>query len=393
VRILVIAPRWPHPALRGDQLRVAGLTGALAAHAEVRTLAFRGPADGEAPTQGVQRSLAGTFAANLRRPDPRIPGQVRMFLDRGMDRAVGGALAGWRPDVVHVTLSRMAPYLPPPGPWHRHLDLVDALSANLRRRAEASGPGVRQALAAEGRLLERYEARAVLAADSASLVADADRRAAPGLEACAVVPNGIALEDFPFREPGADPPVLVFFGNLGYFPNVEAARFVATEVLPRVRRQVPRARLLLVGARPAAGVRRLAGLEGVEVRGPVPRMADALHEGAVAVLPMFTGTGMKNKVLEAMAAGTPVVANALGIAGIAGARAGEHHLEAEGAAALAAAVVGLLCSPDERGRLAHAGRSLVRDAFSWEARAEQLLRIYGAGACRGHRDDGSSRCR
>jgi glycosyltransferase involved in cell wall biosynthesis len=378
MRILVVAPRWPFPVSRGDQLRVAGLVNALRMHAEVKVLAFRATdtGTGSGTDEGIPRTVARTAAANLRRPDPRIPGQVRMFLDGSMDRAVARELAGWRPDVVHVTLSRMAPYLPRAGPWHRHLDLVDSLSANVRRRALASGPAVRAALMIEARLLERYEARAVAAADSASLVAEADRTAAEGLERCAVVPNGIDLEAFPFRSPAARQPVLLFFGNLGYFPNVEAARFVAVEVLPRVRAHVPAARLVLAGARPAAPVRRLSAISGVEIRGDVPDMASVLHEAAVSVLPMFTGTGMKNKVLEAMSSGTPVVSNRLGIQGIEGARNGRDHLRVEGADELANVTARLLLHPHDRERLAVAGRDLVEKAFTWSARARDLLELY-----------------
>ncbi|HEX2085077.1 MAG TPA: glycosyltransferase family 4 protein [Solirubrobacteraceae bacterium] len=379
MRILFLAPRYPHPALRGDQRRAIELLRALAAVADVRLLTFGdGPPlpFGGLEVEKVRRGAASTALANGARPDPRLPGQVRMYLDRRMHRRVRRHLDEWAPDVVHANLLRMAPYLPPRGGPHRHLDLVDALSANLARRAAASGPAQRLPFAVEAALLERYERRAVAAADTSTLVAEADRRAHPGLARCAVVPNGVDLEANAFRSPEDRPPVLVFFGNLGYFPNVEPARYVAEEVLPLVRREIPAVTLQLVGARPAAGIRRLAGLPGVELVGPVERMPDAVHGAAVAVLPMFSGTGMKNKVVEAMACGTPVVANATGMEGIEGALPGADHLRGENALEMAEACVRLLRAPDERVRLAAAGRALVEERYSWAARAAQLMALY-----------------
>jgi glycosyltransferase involved in cell wall biosynthesis len=223
--------------------------------------------------------------------------------------------------------------------------------------------------------MRAFEAGAARRADTCSLVSGADR-AAPGLERAAVIPLGVDLERLPFREPAERPPELLFFGNLGYFHNVEPARYVAREVLPRVREAVPDATLRIVGARPGPAVRRLAALDRVEVVGAVPEMAPELHRAAVAVLPMFTGSGLKTKVLEAFCAGTPVVTNALGILGLEGADAGRHYLAAESPDEAAAACLRLLENAPERVRLAGEASRLVRERYTWEAAVEALRRLY-----------------
>lgn len=328
---------------------------------------------------GVRRRPSALLAGNLRVPDPRLPLQTRLCLSTAMLRAVAVEIRRDPPDVVHVTLARMAPYLPPPGAWHRHLDLVDALSLNMATRARGSRGAARLAFAAEARLMRRYEAACVADVESASLVSEADRRQAPGLQAAAVVPNGVDVERFPYVAPRDRPTTLMFFGNLGYFHNVEPARHVAQEVLPRVLRRVPGATLRLVGARPAAAVLRLGAIDGVEVVGAVADMATELHRAAVAIIPMFTGSGMKNKVLEAFSAGTPVVTNEVGIEGVQGARAGAHHLQGETADALADRCVELLLDARRRVELAEAGRALVERDFTWSAQAQRLLRLYAGG--------------
>jgi polysaccharide biosynthesis protein PslH len=198
----------------------------------------------------------------------------------------------------------------------------------------------------------------------------------PGLERAAVIPNGVDVDAFPFAPARDRPPLLVFFGNLGYFHNVEPARFLAERVLPLVRERVPEARLRLVGARPAAAVQRLAELEGVELAADVPDMAAELDRAAVAVLPSFSGSGIKNKILEAFCAGLPVVSNRLGVGGVEGALAGEHYLAAEGEAELAAAVTRVLGDADLSGRLAATAHELILARYTWERQAERLLALY-----------------
>ena len=193
-----------------------------------------------------------------------------------------------------------------------------------------------------------------------------------------MIPNGVDPDAFPYREPDASrPPTVIFFGNLGYFHNVRPATFLAGGVMSRVRSGHPGAMLRLAGARPAAAVRRLIGTDGVEVVADPDEMAPLLHSAAVAAIPMFSGSGMKNKVLEAFSAGTPVVANATAIDGIEGAVAGEHFLLAEGEEETAAAIVALLDDPGERIRLARAARAVVTDLYSWERQAERMLGAYG----------------
>jgi glycosyltransferase involved in cell wall biosynthesis len=384
-RVVLLAPRYPHPAHRGDQRRVLHLVTGLADRLDVTLLAFgAGP---PLPGSGarvrvvtVARGLVPAAMANARARDARLPGQVRLYLDQRMWLAVRREVARRPAPVLHATLARMAPYLAVPGAAHRHIDLVDPLGANMADRAASAPPVARAALALEAHLLRRYEAAVAAAADSASLVSADDLRRAPYLAGAAVVPNGVDTAGFPFVDPADRPQALIFFGNLGYFPNEAAAAFVAREVLPLIRARRPSVRLRLVGDRPSATVRRLARLDGVDVVGAVTRMSAELHRAAVALVPMTTGTGMKNKLLEAFSAGTPVVTNGRGALGADGARPGRHLLLAESPPDLAEASLRLIGDPAERSRLATAARALVEHAYDWDRQVDALLALYGASA-------------
>ncbi|MHB1570260.1 MAG: glycosyltransferase family 4 protein [Solirubrobacteraceae bacterium] len=382
-RVLVLCPRYPFPATRGDQRRVLNFVRGLSELCRVRLLTFgEGP---PLPVEGVStvtvaRSPAATVSENLRTRDPRLPLQVRLYLDAAMRRAVAAEMQRFRPHVVHATLSRMAPYLPAAGPVHRHLDLVDPASVNMRSRARSMSGPARLPFALEARLAASYEARAAARADTVSLVSEVDRGLVPQLGRAAVIPIGVEESSFPFRAPIDRPPTLIFFGNLGYFHNLEPARFAACEVLPRLRRDLPDASLALVGARPAPAVVRLGEREGVTVVGPVNRMVEHLHRAAVALLPIFSGSGMQNKILEAFSAGTPVVTTPAAIAPVAGARPGEHCLVAQTPAEMADACRRLVQDSELAGRLAGEARALVQERYGIEGQARALLDLYGRAA-------------
>ena len=381
MKVLLLAPRYPYPPERGDQRRALHLAEELAKRVEVTLVCF-GNAQAKRTVGGarlvtVARSRLGTVWANVCRPSPSLPLQTRLYLDQAMVATVARELDRGGYDAVHAITARMAPYLPNAARGvHRHFDLIDALSINMATRAAAEHGPKRALFQVESALLRRYEAAVVAAADSSSLVAAADQQAAPGLERAVVIPMGVDLHRFPFAAPIDRPPTLLFFGNLGYFHNVEPARFLAHEVIPLVRRELPDARLRIAGARPAKAVLALAGLPGVDVAGPVDDMAAEMHEAAVAVLPIFTGSGIKMKVLESFTAGTPVVSNALGVEGVAGAEAGRHYLAAESAADLAAACVSLLRDQERAKTLAATARALIEARYTWAAQIERLLALY-----------------
>ena len=378
-RILFLCPRYPYPPLRGDQVRSYNLIRALSGRAELSVLCFgAGPQlpDAAVEVRSVAPRPAGRALANLRHPRVDLPGQVRLYLDRGMERALGEELDRLGPDVVHLTLARMGAYMPAAGSAHRHMDLTDSLSMNMATRAARAPRYARLPLSLEARAMRRYEAGLVAKADSSSVVSAADR-AVPGLGGAVVVPNGVDLDAFPFVEPGGRRPRALFFGNLGYFHNVEPATYLAQRVAPLLRAGNPQAELRIVGARPTRAVRQLAELSGVSVAADVVEMAAELHGASVSILPSFSGSGIKNKVLESFCAGLPVIANRLGVQGVEGAEAGVHYVAAETAAAMAEAALWLFEDSGARVRLARAAAELIEARYTWAAQADRLAGLYG----------------
>jgi len=384
MRILFVTSRFPHPPRRGDQARAFHQIRLLSQRHAITLLSFREGASPESiravaalcdevqvvdlpPWRKALNVAWGVVTAQ--------PIQVALYESPTMRRLVGERIRSH--DVAHVQMVRMAPYIQAGAPVV--LDLIDALSVNMERRAGRDRSPLGIAARIEAHLLRRYERYACRRVQRSAVVSGADREALgtiPGLE---VNPQGVDLDAFPFVEGPREPDAVVFTGNLGYFVNADAVVFLARRVWPRIRAARPGASLYIVGDRPAARVRRLAGLPGVRVTGPVESMHPHLARARVAMAPTRTGSGMQTKVLEAMATGTPVVATSLAATGLE-ARNGEHLLLAESAEDLAAAVVRLLGDEALCRRLAANARRLVETRYTWERSVEGLERLYEAVA-------------
>lgn len=388
MRVLFLTSRFPYPPLRGDQVRAYHQIRILARRHEITlvTVARR------LPTSEARRRLeslchrvvvqpltawqAARGLARLLGGDAR-PIQTLLYLQAGAAR-VAELLAGQRFDVIHAQLVRTADWVPAAERVPLVVDLVDTLSASYLGQAAVAPRWWRPALALEAERLRRYEAGVLGSPAGCVVVSEAERRALGPLGHRAIVnPNGVQLEVFPFRPGQGLGRRIVFVGNLGYGPNADAIRWFVRAVFPRVRSRTPDAELHIVGPRASRAIRRLGAMPGVIVRGVVPDVHAALIGARVAVAPLRSGAGIQNKVLEAMAAGTPVVATGRAVRGIA-VRAGEHCLVADTALEMAEAVHTVLTRPDRGLRLATAGRALVSEQYAWERSVAALEGVYAA---------------
>lgn len=225
-------------------------------------------------------------------------------------------------------------------------------------------------------MARRFERFMFTPYDRTVVIAEADRAMLLELQPALnvdVIPNGIDLARFQPRNAERDPFTLLFVGNYAYAPNQGAARLLVDEVLPRIRQVIPQARLKLVGVNPPDWLRDRAS-EHIEISGSVPDVAPYLAQATIFVCPLRIGAGLKNKALEALAMGIPLVATPLSVDGIA-VRDGESAIIAP-VAAIADRSLAVLQDAELRGRLSRNGRALVEAEYSWARTASSYERLY-----------------
>jgi glycosyltransferase involved in cell wall biosynthesis len=191
-----------------------------------------------------------------------------------------------------------------------------------------------------------------------------------------VLPNGVDLDYFR-PEPAIirDPATLVLTGKMSYHANVAMARYFVTEVMPLVWAGRPDARVLIVGKDPDRQVRALARKPAVTVTGTVPDLRPYLRQATIAVAPIIYGAGIQNKVLEAMACATPVVATPLAVRALS-AMPGRGLAVGHNTAELAGAILRLLDEPEQRAAMGAAARAYVEVNHNWATGTESLNNLY-----------------
>ncbi|GAB1543574.1 glycosyltransferase [Scytonema sp. NUACC21] len=230
-------------------------------------------------------------------------------------------------------------------------------------------------------LLRRYEQRYCSKFSAIVVTTEEDRVQMQEFNSkseIAVIPNGVDLDSFPNRtiDPGGYR--LIFIGAMDNLANIDAVCFFSNEVLPEIQKIYPDTTFDIVGSRPAPEVLALQEKRGITVTGRVPSMVEYLHKATVCVVPMRTGFGIKNKTLEAMAAGVPVVASDRGLEGLVVDEVGVplRALRANLPVEYINAICQLFEDPQLRGDLSNNGRQLVEMEFTWDSagkRYEQAL--------------------
>lgn len=386
MKILFVTARFPYPPLKGDQVRAYHQIRLLSRSHQVTLVSFVDRADNAEALEHMRRFCARIVTVPRRQTAAALslaagafsplPFQTLLYQSPAMRRALAALLQPGAFDVAHIQLARMAPYLQHVRSLPRVIDLIDALSVNMERRYRRDRSPLRLAAYIEWRRLRRYEQTICRSFEAVTIVSAQDRAAVGAPANLLVNPNGVDLEQFPFVRVGREPQTIVFSGNMGYFPNIDAVCWFAEHVLPRVRTLAPATRFVIVGTNPHPRVAALAEADpAITVTGRVPRVQDYLERAALAVVPMQGGSGMQFKVIEAMASGAPVVVTPFALGGIA-VNHGEHLLIGDTAEAFASHVVCLLHDDELQARLAAAARQLVVEQFSWERLVSDLERVY-----------------
>jgi glycosyltransferase involved in cell wall biosynthesis len=285
-----------------------------------------------------------------------------------------------RPDVVHAHTLRMAPYALGVDAPLKVCNLQDVLTTRYAGYVRAT-PTLGWPLDFEEWIkLGRFEPALWRKLDRIGVVSEQEAsdagRMLPGI-APQVIRPGIDVEYFAPLTDGPRAPLIVFLGRFSYRPNVEAALKAALDIFPIVKRRVPSARLTLVGSDPPPRIRQLADRDGVDVTGRVDDVRPYLGRAALSLSPMTVGGGVKYKVLQSLAMGTPVVTNSLGVRGT-GLMPGRDVVVAEGDEALANACTDLLLDPEKQRQIGAAGRAVVIQQNAWDVIGESLEAFHRA---------------
>lgn len=392
MRVLFVTPEWPYPPDQGGRARMFNFLKLLSREYSIQLVSV---VDSPPPVE-YQEALRPYLQATdtLYHPNsmPRTSGRMLRSLATGrpyiLDRYCPSSLST-QIDLLnsrtsshaiflaaHYLTNAVAPQLNIPVV----IDFHDITHVLYERFAQSPGLSLKKWHGrVQWRRMREFEAgipRHASVCTTASLEDAATLKRISGAANIHVIPNGVDTE---FNRPESvtkSAPCfdVLFVGSFGYAPNIQAARFLCADVMPRVWQVIPAARVGLVGREPAPAVRQLARDARVQVTGRVPDVRPYLVNAALVVVPLLAGSGTRLKILEAMSMTKAVVSTTIGCEGLQ-VTDGVNIAIADTPQQLAETIIRLLHDPAECSRLGQAARRVAETVYDWKIVGQQLLSV------------------
>ena len=386
MRLLVVLSRVPYPLEKGDKLRAYHLVRRLARTHEVELFCL---SDG--PTQEEHLEHLRQFCSHIevvhlprwrillnlvRAILSRLPFQAAYFHHRSAQHRFDDVVERFRPDHIICQLVRTTEYVREHLNIPKTLDYMDTLSKGLERRTEMASFLMAPLFREETRRLIRYENLMFDLFDHCVIISEQDREYIyhPHRDRITVIPNGVDTDHF---RPRAAAPEhdLVFTGNMNYPPNIDSVLYLVHHILPLVRKVRPSTSLLISGVDPSPSVRDMSRHDPlITVSGWVKDIRASYASARLFVAPMQIGTGLQNKLLEAMAMRIPCITSTLANNAV-GAEEGNAILVGNSPEEYASHILALLNDPAERDRIAQNGHDFVHTHFDWDQASARLERL------------------
>ncbi len=387
MKILFLTSRLPFPPDRGDRLRAFNVIKHLSASGHEIHLASFVCSRREREVSGslraycksmtlVNQSPLSSWLSCARRLPGATPLQVAYYESPEMAHAVRERLAREDFDLVYVHLFRMAQFVPDRAPCYKLVDFTDVISREIERSLPYRRGINRRIYSTELPRIRAYEASLARSFDECWVVSEAEAGALREMSGSAnvrVIPNGVDLERF---TPSQARPsnIVTFVGHLGVPHNVDAVLHFYNEIFRVIRKERPDCRFCVIGPGLHPSLKRLKKDKQVMVMGFVEDLNATLNRSAVFVAPLRYCAGLQNKVLEAMAAGVPVVATPCVNEGL-GAKDEEEIALAAEPWEFAARVVTLMEDIPLQRYISANGRKFVERNFTWRLATNRIAEI------------------
>lgn len=381
-KLVVLLSRFPYPLEKGDKLRAYYQITELSKTFDVFLIAV---SEKEIPTEHYKQlahfcteihivritkltiffNIFLSFISNK-------PFQTGYFFSFKGKKKVNSLLHKIRPNYIYSQLIRTSEYIKDYHACPKTIDYMDALSKGIERRIDKAPWYAKWVFRSEAKRLKQYERVIFDYFEHKTIISDQDREFIlhPNRKEIVSIPNGIdeRFYNFPIKNPQYD---LVFIGNLSYAPNIEAVEYISNQLLQKNKALT----CLISGATPHTTVVRIARSNPqIHLQGWTEDIRDAYVSGKIFIAPMMIGTGMQNKLLEAMALGIPCITTTLANNAI-HAQHNEEIIVANEPDEFLTAINSLLMDKELYERIARNGQSFVRKNYSWQFSTLKLIEL------------------
>lgn len=373
MNLLIVLSRFPYPLDKGDKLRAYYQIKELSKNNTIYLLCTSDVAVSENELNQLRPYCKEIVVKKINKFQialhlilsffNKYPFQVNYFTNLSVKSLIGNWVRDKKIDLVYMQMVRMMNNIPHDLKVPVYVDYMDALSAGMNKRLAYTPFYFKWVVQSEYSKLVFAEKKCAERFNGFSIISKQDASQINSNQLIDIIPNGI---DQRFFDEHTSPKSydLIFTGNMGYHPNVIAAVFLVKKILPILSKKGYSFKVCLSGTTPAKEVLNLKSSK-VEVTGFVPEITDYLKQSSIFVAPMFSGSGLQNKLLEAMAMSMPVVTTDLANNAL-GAIDGESVVIANTAEEFADKIIELIKDSAKAESIGMNAQSYVRSNYNWE---------------------------
>jgi len=381
MKLFVLVSRVPYPLEKGDKLRIYHQVKELSKNNTVFLCCLNSEKIHKNAIKELEKICAEVRVIPLGKTNIYWnlflnifldkPFQVAYFYQRSAAIKINKLIENFKPDHIYSQLIRTSEYVKKKFDIPKTIDYMDSLSKGMDRRAKSASFLSRPIFMSEAKRLVRYENLIFDYFDKQTIISEQDRDFIwhQNRKKIDIIRNGLDSVYFHPKSEKKEYEIL-FTGNMSYIPNIDSAVFLAEDILPLVKKTIPEARLLIAGANPVKKIKKLAS-DDIIVSGWMEDIRDAYWKSKVFVAPLRLGSGLQNKLLEAMACEIPCVTTTLANNAL-DAKNKTSILLAENADEFANTIIQLLQNPELAEKIAKKGRQHVIANFNWSSTTNEL---------------------
>lgn len=382
-KILVLVSRFPFPLEKGDKLRAFYQLQELSKDHSITLCALSDSSVTQDQINAISSYCENLHVFKISRIARGIqlllamfnkkPYQVAYFHNYKIQQSISKIIKKGNFDHIFCQLIRTTEYVKNIHHIPKTLDYMDALSAGIQRRINEQPWYKKWLFKSEFKRLASYERSVFDYFEHKTIISEQDRNLIlhPDNKTIVIVPNGIHDDFFstPLIEKDHD---IVFVGNMSYAPNISAVQFFKDHVISKH----PEMKILISGSSPDSKVVSIANKNPqITLTGWIDDIRTSYARGKVFLAPMFIGTGMQNKLLEAMALGVPCITTPLANNAIK-AKSGEQILVGDSPEELLKHVLFCLENPEKAKSIGEAGSKYVKEEYSWKKSVDILRSLF-----------------
>ena len=320
-KIVIITSRFPFPLDKGDKLRIYHQIKYISKYHNIYLIALN--TEGKIKQHSFKQleqyckeihvihlSLIVRMINIFRSILTYEPLQVGYFYSKNAHRKVEAIINKIKPDWCYGQLIRTAKYIY--NYENNIIDYMDAFSKGIERRIKKFPKYIQPIIKYESKIVRDFEKKVFNHFKKHSIITYNDRRYIQHSNAnnITIIPNGVDTTYFAPRHNVVKKYDIVFVGNMNYPPNIEAARYICEEIVPIIKRKYKKCKVLIGGTNPNKKIKNMSNKD-IKISGWVEDIRAIYASGRIFVAPMFIGTGLQNKLLEAMAMGIPCITTEL----------------------------------------------------------------------------------